>query len=252
MRKAAIIRGYNAQTRRVKVEIPGLTDGAEDWPEAELEYPLGDDATDTEVRLTPLVWVDFINDDMRYPIVTGNRCKNKGNSADWRRWRHENMQLEAYHDMVLTVGNDLTADVQGEVSVNAEGDIFLDSASKVTIKVGGSTIEVVDGNVKITSLAVDVDATLTTINGQLVVNGASTFNNMATFNGQIVSTATGVGGGASFAGGVQIDGDITAGSNIAVTGDVQTTGDVIAGTVSAKNHVHWDQGDFNVVSPPVP
>ena len=149
MRKAAIIRGYNAQTRRVKVEILGLTDGSEELPEAELEYPLGDDTTETEIRLRPLVWVDFINDDMRYPIVTGNRCKNAGNDTEWRRFKHENIQLEAFNDLVLTVGNNLEITVQGATSINSTDDVTIESGATVLVKAGGSTVSITDSSVAI-------------------------------------------------------------------------------------------------------
>lgn len=222
MRKAAIIRGYNAQTRRVKVEILGLTDGSEEFPEAELEYPLGDDTTETEIRLMPLVWVDFINDDMRYPIVTGNRCKNAGNDTDWRRFKHENIQLEAFQDMVLTVGNNLEITVQGTTSINGTGDVTIESGTTVLVKAGGSTVSITDSNVAIESTAVDINAATTTVNGGLIVQG------LTTLNGGLAST--GINGG---------------GATNVFAQDIEVM------NKSFIDHQHLEQGDGNLTTPPV-
>lgn len=222
MRKAAIIRGYNAQTRRVKVEILGLTDGSEELPEAELEYPLGDDTTETEIRLMPLVWVDFINDDMRYPIVTGNRCKNAGNDTEWRRFKHENIQLEAFNDLVLTVGNNLEITVQGATSINSTDDVTIESGATVLVKAGGSTVSITDSSVTVESTTVDINATTTTVNGALIIQGFTTINGGM--------TSTGINGG----GGVN-----TFAQDIEVMG------------VSFIDHQHLEQGDGNPTSQPI-
>lgn len=222
MRKAAIIRGYNAQTRRVKVEILGLTDGSEEFPEAELEYPLGDDTTETEIRLMPLVWVDFINDDMRYPIVTGNRCKNAGNDTEWRRFKHENIQLEAFNDLVLTVGNNLEITVQGATNLSGTGDVTIESGTTVLVKAGGSTVSITDSNVTIESTAVDINAATTTVNGGLIVQG------LTTLNGGLAST--GINGG---------------GATNVFAQDIEVLNKSFIG------HQHLEQGDGNLTTPPV-
>jgi len=53
-RYPAIVRSYNQARRTCRVEIPGLTDGADVLPEAEIEYPIGDKsragANTTETR----------------------------------------------------------------------------------------------------------------------------------------------------------------------------------------------------------
>jgi len=222
VRKAAIIRGYNAQTRRVKVEILGLTEGAEEFPEAELEYPLGDDTTETEIRLRPLVWVDFINDDMRYPIVTGNRCKNAGNDTEWRRFKHENIQLEAFQDMVLTVGNNLEITVQGTTSINGTGDVTIESGATVLVKAGASTVSITDSGVTVESTTVDINATTTTVNGALVIQG------LTSINGGMISTGINSGGAANI-----------------FAQDIEVMG------TSFIDHEHLEQGDGNPTSPPI-
>ena len=109
-RYPAIVKTYNQARRTCRVEIPGLTDGGDVLPEAEIEYPIGDKsragANTTGIEITPgdTVWVAFIGGDPRYPIITGYRNPQSGNSADWRRWHHANIELIADAEMRLVVG----------------------------------------------------------------------------------------------------------------------------------------------------
>ena len=109
-RYPAIVRGYDAAARMCRVEIPGLTDGGDVLPLAEIEYSLGDksragaNATEVEITAGDTVWVAFIGGDPRYPIITGYRNPQAGNSADWRRWHHANIELIADAEMRLVVG----------------------------------------------------------------------------------------------------------------------------------------------------
>lgn len=109
-RYPAIVKTYNQARRTCRVEIPGLTDGGDVLPEAEIEYQIGDKSragtNTTEIEITPgdTVWVAFIGGDPRYPIITGYRNPQAGNSADWRRWHHANIELIADAEMRLVVG----------------------------------------------------------------------------------------------------------------------------------------------------
>jgi hypothetical protein len=109
-RYPAIVKTYNQARRTCRIEIPGLTDGGDVLPEAEIEYPIGDKSragtNTTEIEITPgdTVWVAFIGGDPRYPIITGYRNPQAGNSADWRRWHHANIELIADAEMRLVVG----------------------------------------------------------------------------------------------------------------------------------------------------
>ena len=109
-RYPAIVKTYSQARRTCRVEIPGLTDGGDVLPEAEIEYLIGDKsragANTTEIEITPgdTVWVAFIGGDPRYPIITGYRNPQAGNSADWRRWHHANIELIADAEMRLVVG----------------------------------------------------------------------------------------------------------------------------------------------------
>ena len=96
----AVVREYDAKRRLCRVEIPGITDGAETLPNAEIEYPIGDrtrGAFETEIEIleNDAVWVSFIGGDPRYPIITGWRVPREGNSVGWRRWHHENIEILA-------------------------------------------------------------------------------------------------------------------------------------------------------------
>lgn len=110
-RYPAIVRSYDQTRRTCRVEIPGLTDGADAFPEAEIEYPVGDKAAHgqypTELEILPgdAVWIAFIGGDPRYPIITGYRNPQAGNSVDWRRYHHKNYELICDQIIRLLVGN---------------------------------------------------------------------------------------------------------------------------------------------------
>lgn len=125
----AVIKSYDGDSRTCEVGIPGITDGAETDLVAEIEYPIGDKSrhatmTEIEILVGDKVWIEFIQGDPRYPIITGWRNPTKGNSVDWRRWHHANMQL-------LT---------DNEMHLNSDGLIFISAEDKITLQVGGSTI----------------------------------------------------------------------------------------------------------------
>lgn len=91
------VESYDPATRLCRVRIPGVTDGAEVLPQAMLCYPIGDKSEHTEIRILPgdRVWLDFVNGDARFPIITGFRPKETDNALDWRRWHHANIELQA-------------------------------------------------------------------------------------------------------------------------------------------------------------
>lgn len=111
-RYPAIVKSYDQERRTCRIEIPGLTDGADVLPEAEIEYPIGDKSRagfwETEIEINPddTVWVAFVGGDPRYPVITGARNPRTGNSADWRRWHHKNIELIADQELRLVCGTD--------------------------------------------------------------------------------------------------------------------------------------------------
>jgi len=109
-RYPAIVKSYNPAHRTCRIEIPGLTDGGDVLPEAEVEYSIGDKSRsgqfETEIEILPgdTVWIAFIGGDPRYPIITGWRNPQIGNSIDWRRFHHRNIEMLADGTLRLAVG----------------------------------------------------------------------------------------------------------------------------------------------------
>lgn len=101
------VESYDPGARSCRVRIPGLTDGSSVLPEAFFNNPIGDRAGDTEIRILPgdKVWLMFEEGDPRFPVIMGYRTPRAGNSSGWRRWRHENIQLTAHQQFVVTVGS---------------------------------------------------------------------------------------------------------------------------------------------------
>jgi hypothetical protein len=101
----AFVESCDQTKRQVRVSIPGITDGKDVFPLAEIEYPVGDKsrvvegqhATEIEILAGDHVWVEFIGGDERYPLITGYRNPNapSSNSINWRRWHHDNIELTA-------------------------------------------------------------------------------------------------------------------------------------------------------------
>lgn len=180
-RYPAIVKTYNQARRTCRIEIPGLTDGGDVLPEAEIEYPIGDKSragtNTTEIEITPgdTVWVAFIGGDPRYPIITGYRNPQSGNSADWRRWHHANMELLADTLMKLIAG----------------GDVLIKSGTHVTVQAPSITL----------------DAPQTTCTGKLTVNG------LLTYKGGMAGSG-GSGAAASIQGNVQVEGNINASGSV--------------------------------------
>lgn len=119
------VESYDPGTRLCRVRIPGVTDGSELMPEAMLSYPIGDKSEHTEIRVLPgdRVWLDFVNGDPRFPIITGFRPKETDNAIAWRRFHHQNIELQA--DQVILV------EAGAQVIVRAPA-ITLDGPTTVT------------------------------------------------------------------------------------------------------------------------
>ncbi len=165
-RYPAIVRSYDQQRRTCRIEIPGLTDGGDAFPEAEIEYPIGDKSRDgentTEIEILPgdTVWIAFIGGDERYPIITGYRNPQAGNSIDLRRIHHENMELIANVVMKLIAGGDITIESGSKITIKAP-EILMDTpittfTGDIAINGNGSTSATINGNISVNG---DVNAT---------------------------------------------------------------------------------------------
>lgn len=136
----AIVREYLAESRTCRVEVPGITDGAEVMPLAEIEYPIGDKskaqghATEIEILPGDTVWIEFIAGDARYPLITGWRNPGAGNSTGWRRLHHANIELTA--DGVLRLNAE-------KIELNASASVVLsapDAQINASTAVSGSAL----------------------------------------------------------------------------------------------------------------
>ncbi|MBV5301933.1 MAG: hypothetical protein J0649_09160 [Methylococcales bacterium] len=122
----AEVESYDKETRTCRVKIEGITDGADNLPVAEIEYPIGDKSRsgfyETEIEILPhdTVWVAFINGDYRYPIITGYRNPSVNNSIDWRRWHHKNVEIIADYELRLVVGTSSIVMFRDHIWIDAE------------------------------------------------------------------------------------------------------------------------------------
>ena len=143
----AIVKSYDQVTRLCRVEIPGVTDGGDVLPLAEIEYSIGDKsktgsyATEIEILAGDTVWVEFIAGDVRYPIITGYRNPQINNSTDWRRWHHANIQQIANSELKLTVGG-------AEIKM---------IPTEIRLTIGGSTIIMTSAGVDINGTRIDLN-----------------------------------------------------------------------------------------------
>ena len=124
----AVVTRYDPDSRTCAITIAGQTDGAEGELIAEIEYPVGDKsrhATMTEIEILPgdPVWVEFIQGDPRYPLITGWRNPTVGNSKGWRRWHHANIELLADGQMRLIAGESILLQVGGSTITLTAADI---------------------------------------------------------------------------------------------------------------------------------
>lgn len=133
-RYPGIIKSYDNARREVRVHIPGITDGGDEFPVAEIEYPIGDkskaESNATEIEILPgdTVWVAFIGGDQRYPIITGYRNPQAGNNIDWRRFHHANIELTADGTLKINAAN---IELNGSESITITGPTTIDGDTDI-------------------------------------------------------------------------------------------------------------------------
>lgn len=132
----AIVRTADREKREYRVEIPGLTDGAELFPLAQIAYPIGDKSEHTEIRILvgDRVWVEFECGRSDSPIITHFRTKQSGNVVNFRRFHHENIETDADATQSHTAGTNYSIDAGDNVTITA--------GTKITLAVGESRIEI--------------------------------------------------------------------------------------------------------------
>jgi hypothetical protein len=140
-----VVDSYDQEARTCRVRIPGITDGSTALPVAVFSNPIGDRADDvdtkrqTEIRILPGddVWLMFEAGDPRFPIIMGYRTKRAGNPVDWRRWRHNNIEITADGDMVLNA-NRLVLNVAADMETHVGGSHKTDVGSAMESTAGTS------------------------------------------------------------------------------------------------------------------
>lgn len=171
----AIVRSYDAVRRMVRVEIPGITDGGDVLPEAELLSSIGDKSEHTEVRILAgdRVWVSFAMGDPRYPVIMGYRPKQTGNNLDWRRWHHKNIELDADDDVHVKAKR-LIVDASVEVIVNTP-KATVNATDTATVNTATATINA--------STEIHLNTPTVYVSDDLVVGGNVQVGGNATITG---------------------------------------------------------------------
>lgn len=139
----AVVHSYEPGSRFCMVSIPGVTDGANGFIEAEIGQNIGDKSEHTEIRILAgdRVWVMFMGGDPKHPIITHFRAKAAGNEVGTRRFHHENIETDADETQKHTAGTTYRIEVgateiladTGNITKKADGQITNDSPlSRVT------------------------------------------------------------------------------------------------------------------------
>jgi phage gp45-like len=136
----AEIVSYDQVTRTCRVSIPGITDGGDVLPNAEIMYPVGDKSkieteagkhsTELEILAGDLIWVEFIGGDQRYPLIVGYRNPSTNNALNWRRYHHANIEMTADGIMRLNAA---------QIELNADDTIIINCNNAET---GAKTITI--------------------------------------------------------------------------------------------------------------
>ena len=124
---------YTASTRECTIQTP-----VGDEIDAEIEYPIGDSSSSTEIKISKgdHVWCEFIQGDTRRALITGYRNPKKGNSSGTRKWNHANILLNAQTNIKCVVGGMTFEITSGDVTAN--GISIINHVHKV-IKEGQDT-----------------------------------------------------------------------------------------------------------------
>ena len=194
----AVVAEWNRERRECRVEIPGLTDGAEVLPLAEIAYPIGDKSEHTEIwiEVGDRVWVEFMRGDARYPVITHFRPKQAGNQQLWRRFEHENHEREAFdgdiwdhatQDVKQDAGRDILT-TAGRNETKTVAQVYkLTAGTKIELVVGGTKIELTDGLAKVTTQQFTVQAPQSTFTGNVTIQGNQVTQGTTTAQGALTA-----------------------------------------------------------------
>lgn len=133
-RTPAVVVSYTPKAKTCEIDLPGLTDGAGARLICEIELAIGDRGEDTEIRIRPgdKIWVDFINGDPRYPIMTGFRAQQDVNMVGTRHWEHANFTVIADDTVLIQAGKSIKLQVGGSTfELTPETIAQMASANKI-------------------------------------------------------------------------------------------------------------------------
>lgn len=192
----AIIREYNRPTRQCRIEIPGMTDGAEVFPLAECLQPLGDRTEDNEIRLKvgDRVYVQFLNGDPRHPLIVGFRAKNASNNIGRRHLEQDNIHTISDETQLHEAGTSYTTTAGTSQSHTAETTFLIEAGTEIKLKVGGTTLTLTAGAIAAIATAISaqgavtIDGAVAQTNGDITSDGTSVQNHTHTAQGATAVT----------------------------------------------------------------
>ena len=211
------VESYDPATKLARVRIPGVTDGGEVFPEAMFSYPIGDKSEHTDIRVLvgDRVWLDFVNGDARFPIITGFRPKETDNAIDWRRLHHANIELQADTDMRLLA-------TAAKVFISAGTKVQFEAGSNIEGMAGADVVVSAGGAVTINATSITLTAATITLDGPTTCTGPLTVQGLFSY----LAGLAGSGGGAASA-------NITGNVNV-IGGEVRVDG------IGVKTHHHTE------------
>lgn len=152
----AVVLSYDAEARQCEVLIPRIAEGG---LIAEIEQNLGDRSEHTEIRIKKgdRVWVDFMANDTRFPIITGFRAKNVGNMIGTRHWEHENFTFIADQTVLIKAGQ----------------SIRLEAGALIELVVGGTILKLDTATIAQVATQLTIKGPVTQTGGDLTSDGIS-------------------------------------------------------------------------------
>ncbi len=156
------VEAVDRDRREIRVSIPPLTDGASEWPLAEMCYPIGDDSDNTEIRVVEgkPIWIAFRAGDQRFPVIMGSRPVNVGNEVGTRRWNHDNIEHNA----------------DQKHTINAGQDVVIQAGTSITLMVGGTAFKLTADKIASLAQAHAIEGPVTQTGGDLTSDGVSVQN----------------------------------------------------------------------------
>lgn len=140
-------------------------------PRPKFEYNAVDKAAHgqypTELEILPgdTVWIAFIGGDPRYPIITGSRNPQAGNSVDWRRYHHKNYELICDRVIRLLVGNSvfqlnpdtITGSTTQALTLTIGSTSVSLTPNGLNLTCGGATVQMTPDSIKFNAGRIDLN-----------------------------------------------------------------------------------------------